>query len=352
MRLTVIAGCAHNADLSYRLARATADLPGADLTILAGTADSLTLNGLRRCPDLDACCTAAAAAHGHHRPDSDSTAVHTELAKFGLAATWLPATDTDFARDILRTHLLHLGYPLTHVTAALQDRLQLPTQVLPVTDDAVELHAVIEDPEHQGGSQAVHLERWQRMTPHPPVLRFVTVGIDRAAPTQEALEAIAAADVIVWLPASPVAVLAPIVHLPGLTAAVLAAHAPVIGVSPFVPGFPGAEAAAHQLTAAGFEATDVSCWQPLAEVLTHWVSNDCQAAKVPSSITAVGLDACEPAPLSLPSDTGCHSPGIDSGHSTWAAPVAQTIFAIAAHATGSSLGQVADVSAGTKHAGA
>lgn len=313
MRITAIAGCTHNTDLVHRLARAAADVPDAHLTVLAGTADGVTLNGLRRCPDLDACCETVAAAHGHQPAGPQTTAVQAELARFGVAATWLPASDADFARDILRTHLLHLGYPLTHVTAALLARFDLPTQVLPVTDDAIELHAVVEDTEHPGGSQAVHLDRWQRMEPQPPALRFVTVGIDRAAPTEEALAAIAGADLVIWLPSSPVAVLAPIVHLPELAAAVTESGAPVVGVSPFVPGFPGQVAAAGQLAAAGFDATEASCWRPLAEGLTHWVCADVAAAALPPTVTGIPLGQAVPS----------------AGSGAWADPVVAAALRVA-----------------------
>jgi LPPG:FO 2-phospho-L-lactate transferase len=61
-------------------------------------------------------------------------------------------------------------------------------------------------------------------------------GVDAAAPSPEALEAIAAADAIVIGPSNPIISIRPILELPGMRAALAAAGAPVVAVSPFLGG--------------------------------------------------------------------------------------------------------------------
>ena len=61
-------------------------------------------------------------------------------------------------------------------------------------------------------------------------------GLERAAPSDAVLEAIAAADAIVIGPSNPVISIGPILALPGMREALRGAPAPVVAVSPFVGG--------------------------------------------------------------------------------------------------------------------
>jgi LPPG:FO 2-phospho-L-lactate transferase len=61
-------------------------------------------------------------------------------------------------------------------------------------------------------------------------------GAEQAAPSEQALTAIAAARAIVIGPSNPLASIAPILAVPGIREALLAADAPVVAVSPIVGG--------------------------------------------------------------------------------------------------------------------
>jgi LPPG:FO 2-phospho-L-lactate transferase len=61
-------------------------------------------------------------------------------------------------------------------------------------------------------------------------------GLESARPGPEVLEAIASAEAIVIGPSNPVISIGPILALPGMRAALRAASAPVVAVSPFVEG--------------------------------------------------------------------------------------------------------------------
>jgi LPPG:FO 2-phospho-L-lactate transferase len=69
-----------------------------------------------------------------------------------------------------------------------------------------------------------------------PVEDVELAGIEAAAPPPEVLDAIAAARAIVVGPSNPVISIGPILAVPGMRAALSAATAPVVAVSPIVEG--------------------------------------------------------------------------------------------------------------------
>ena len=64
--------------------------------------------------------------------------------------------------------MLRAGYPLSAVTEALCDRWQPGVRLLPMSDDRVETHVVIDDPEQDGQQKAIHFqELWVRYRAEP-----------------------------------------------------------------------------------------------------------------------------------------------------------------------------------------
>ena len=91
--------------------------------------------------------------------------------------------------------MLRAGYPLSQVTEALCARWQPGVRLLPMTDDRVETHVVIDDPD-TGERTAVHFQEWWiRHRAALPAHSIVPVGADEATPAPGVLDAIAAADV-------------------------------------------------------------------------------------------------------------------------------------------------------------
>ncbi len=68
-----------------------------------------------------------------------------ELAAYGVEPSWFGLGDRDLATHLVRTQMLGAGYPLSDVTAALCARWQPGVRLLPMTDDRVETHVVIDD---------------------------------------------------------------------------------------------------------------------------------------------------------------------------------------------------------------
>ena len=131
-------------------------LPGgrprrASVTVVANTADDIWVHGLKVCPDLDTVMYTLGDGidpeRGWGRRDETWNAKE-ELAAYGVEPTWFGLGDRDIATHLVRTQMLDAGYPLSAVTEALCRRWRArAARLLPMTDDRVETHVAIADPE-------------------------------------------------------------------------------------------------------------------------------------------------------------------------------------------------------------
>jgi LPPG:FO 2-phospho-L-lactate transferase len=234
-RITVLSGGVGGARFLQGVLRLIART-GADssVTVVANTADDIWLHGLKVCPDLDTVMYTLGGGidveRGWGRTD-ETWRVKEELAAYGVEPTWFGLGDRDLATHLVRTQMLDAGYPLSAVTAALCKRWQPGVELLPMTDDRVETHVVIDDPD-SGERRAVHFqEYWIRHRANVPAHSVVPIGLDDARPAPGVLEAITEADVVLVPPSNPVVSLGPILGVDGVRDALRSAPAPVVGVS-------------------------------------------------------------------------------------------------------------------------
>jgi LPPG:FO 2-phospho-L-lactate transferase len=213
--------------------------PGAEITAVVNTGDDVTLHGLRISPDLDTVMYTLGGGIDEERGwgrAGETWTVKEELAAYDADPTWFGLGDRDLATHLIRTRMLDAGYALSAVTAALADRWQPGVTLLPMSDQRVETHVVVDDPE-SGRRQAIHFQEWwvrHRAALDPAA--FVQVGVDAARPAPGVTEAFAAADAILLAPSNPVVSIGTILGVPGLREALLASGARVAGVSPIVGG--------------------------------------------------------------------------------------------------------------------
>ncbi len=221
-----------------------AGYPDATITVIGNTADDITLHGLRICPDLDTMMYTLGGGADDHRGwgrQGESWQVMDELRAYGVEPTWFSLGDRDLGTHLVRTQLLDAGYPLSDVTAALCSRWLAGEQLrlLPMTDDRVETHVTIADPDLPGARRAVHFqEYWVRMHAAPEALAITYVGIEASRPAPGVLDAIGAADLILVAPSNPVVSIGPILAVPGIREALQQASAPVVGFSGILGGAP------------------------------------------------------------------------------------------------------------------
>jgi LPPG:FO 2-phospho-L-lactate transferase len=166
----------------------------------------------------------------------ESWTVKAELAAYDADPAWFGLGDRDLATHLIRTRMLDAGYPLSAVTAALATRWQPGVTLLPMSDQRVETHVVVADPD-TGRQRAIHFQEWwvrHRAGLDPQA--FVQVGVEDSRPAPGVTEALAAADAVLLAPSNPVVSIGTILGVPGLRAALLASPGRVVGVSPIVGG--------------------------------------------------------------------------------------------------------------------
>jgi LPPG:FO 2-phospho-L-lactate transferase len=255
------------------------------VTVIGNTGDDITLFGLRVCPDLDTVMyTLGGGIHedqGWGRAD-ETFAVKKELLAYGAQPQWFDLGDRDIATHILRTRWLASGVALSEVTRRLCERWQPGVRLLPMSDDAVETHVVIEDPTAPEGERTVHFQEWWvRLHATPLAREFTAVGARSARPAPGVLRAIADADVVVLPPSNPVVSIGTILQVPGIRTALIGAQAPVVGVSPIIGGAPVRGMADACLAAIGVAVTARGVAEHYgSELLDGWLVDDVDADTV------------------------------------------------------------------------
>ncbi|PWI46093.1 2-phospho-L-lactate transferase [Streptomyces sp. ICBB 8177] len=301
MRIVVLAGGIGGARFLRGLKAAVADDAGdADITVIGNTGDDIHLFGLKVCPDLDTVMyTLGGGIHeeqGWGRA-GETFAVKTELAAYGVGPEWFGLGDRDFATHIVRTQMLGAGYPLSAVTEALCARWQPGVRLIPMTDDRVETHVVVDTPED--GRKAVHFqEYWVRMHASVPARAILPVGAEQSKPAPGVLEAIAEADVILFPPSNPVVSIGTILAVPGIREAIAEAGVPVVGLSPIVGDAPVRGMADKVLAAVGVESTAAAVAEHYGSgLLDGWLVDTVDAGAT-EAVEAAGI-RCRAVPLMM-----------------------------------------------------
>ncbi len=211
MYLTLLGGAA-----SARFAHGLVAALGSDdhLTIVHPTSRDMWVHGLKHAPDANAFLSAGAATYS----------VTDAIDELGLGPAWFRPSDQDTALDLVRTELLQADFTLAETAAAIAVRKKLNAGLIPMSNDRIEQHVVVDSPE---GARAIHVEEYlaepDRHAPHDVVLIAEEWSV-----CAEAAEAIEASDVLILGPDSMTLALMPIFRTPGLVEAVAASTAPVI----------------------------------------------------------------------------------------------------------------------------
>jgi LPPG:FO 2-phospho-L-lactate transferase len=279
MRITALAGGIGGArflrGLLHHLQSVPAPDDGHEVSVIGNTADDVTLHGLRVCPDLDTVMyTLGGGIHegqGWGRADERFT-VAEELAAYGQGPDWFALGDRDVATHVVRTRLLGQGLTLSEVTTRLCDRWRPGVRLLPMSDDRVETHVVIDDEAAPGGRRAIHFQEWWvRLHSAVPARQILAVGIEQSRPAPGVLEAIREADVVLLPPSNPVVSIGTILGVPGVRDALSGTRAPVVGVSPIVGGAPVRGMADACLAAIGVETSAAAVAGLYVDFLDGWL---------------------------------------------------------------------------------
>ncbi|MBB4963176.1 2-phospho-L-lactate transferase [Saccharothrix violaceirubra] len=227
-----------------------------EITAVVNTGDDVWMHGLRITPDLDSCMYTLGGGSDVGRGwgrAGETWTVKEELAAYGAEPSWFGLGDRDIATHLVRTRMLRAGYPLSEVVEALCHRWQPGVRLLPMSDDRVETHVVVD---LDGESKAIHFQEWWvRYRAEPKAKSFVSVGAETAKPAPGVEEALLTADAVLIAPSNPVVSVGTILNVPGVRAALRKTEAGVVGLSPIVGGKPLRGMADACLEAIGVETS-------------------------------------------------------------------------------------------------
>jgi LPPG:FO 2-phospho-L-lactate transferase len=287
MRITVLAGGVGAARFLRGL---KAEAPDAEITVIGNTGDDIRLFGLHVSPDLDTVMYTLGGGISEEQGwgrASETFTVLEELAAYGAGPDWFSLGDRDFATHIARTSMLGEGLPLSAATAALCQRWQPGVTLIPMSDDPIETHVVLQDgpdqrsvPQRTVSQRTVHFQEWWvRLHAAVPAADIVVTGAPDAVPAPGVLEAIGAADAILLPPSNPVVSIGAILAVPGIAEAV--GEKTVVGVSPIIGGAPVRGMADACLAAIGVPATAVAVAAHYGpQLLNGWLVDDQDKAAV------------------------------------------------------------------------
>ncbi len=250
-----------------KLARGLLDELGSDqLAVIANTGDDIAAFGLHVSPDPDLVTYWLAGVIDEERGfgiAGESFNTFEQLVKLG-AAEWFRLGDRDLATCLMRTELLHEGKRLTEIARAIGDGFGVAAAVLPMCDEPVQTYVRTE-------GEWRHFQEYLILQHSKPSLEGVDFrGAEQASLTPEAARAIESAETIVIGPSNPIASIGPILAVPGMRDALVAADAPVVAVSPLVGGHSLKGPTEAFLAWAGLEISDAaiaSCYEGLADGL-------------------------------------------------------------------------------------
>ncbi len=216
-----------------KLACGLADVAGPErLAAIVNTGDDIEIYGAHVSPDPDLVSFWLADVideRGWGLRD-DTFAVMDALRELGVEV-WFNLGDRDLAWCLQRARMLAEGLSPTAALARLDDAIGVRSRVLPMSDDPVRTWVRTGSAGWCSFQEFMIRERAAGM-----IEGLEYRGAEQAKPSQQALAAIAGASAIVIGPSNPLASIAPILAVPGIHEALLAATAPVVAVSPIVGG--------------------------------------------------------------------------------------------------------------------
>ncbi len=205
--------------------------PG-ELTVVGNVGDDLELLGLHVSPDLDSLLYTLGGLlddeRGWGRADETWNALEA-AARWG-GEDWFRLGDRDLGLHLVRTEALRKGAALSDVTAALSARAELKAEIVPATNDRLRTHVVTPAGRFQ-------FQEWFVGRRHEDDVDAAEYdGVEQAGAAPGVLEAIGAADAILFAPSNPYLSIGPILAVGEIRDAMSARAVRCVAVSPLVGG--------------------------------------------------------------------------------------------------------------------
>jgi LPPG:FO 2-phospho-L-lactate transferase len=228
VKITALAGGVGGAKLADGLAKV---VEAGQLSVIVNTGDDLDFCGLHISPDIDTVCYTLA---GLANPLTgwgqvgETWEVFDALGRLG-APNWFHIGDHDLAIHLERTRLINDGVLLTEVTRMICSQLGVKAQVLPMSDQSIRTIVHTRDGRKLGFQEYFVKEQCQ-----PEVTQFEFIGLSSASPSNDVIQAVDEADLIVICPSNPWVSIDPILKLTGIQERLRSKK--VVAVSPIIGG--------------------------------------------------------------------------------------------------------------------
>jgi len=215
-----------------KLAEGLAAINEIELSIIGNIGDDDTFHGLKVSPDIDTLCYSLSSminrSQGWGVMGDDYKAL-SFLKKLG-SDTWMILGDSDFGLHIYRSERLRAGDRPTEILHDITNALAIKPAVLLPTDN--NLKTKIKTCRGWLSFQ----EYFVKERCIPKVLDVFYEGASESKPTEEALNALKNAKVIVIAPSNPLLSIGPILAVPGIKELLQVSKAPKIAISPLIAG--------------------------------------------------------------------------------------------------------------------
>ena len=284
-KVLAISGGIGGAKLALGLQRV---LPPGELAVLVNTGDDFRHLGLAISPDLDTVLYTLAgvanAAAGWGRED-ESWNFFDELTRRG-GPSWFKLGDRDLVVHVERTRRLAAGESLTAVMADLGRRFEVPSAILPMSDDPV---ATVLDTD---AGALEFQEYFVRRQCEPGVRAVRYAGAETAAANPAALDLLGGPGLsaVVLCPSNPYLSIGPLLAIPALHRALACCAAPIVVISPVIGGRAVKGPTVKLMRELGVEVSPRSLVQHYADIIDGLVLDDedaplAPAAGVPTLVT-------------------------------------------------------------------
>jgi len=215
-------------------------IPPEEITAIVNVGDDLVLHGLQISPDLDTVTYTLAGLDNQETGwgvAGESWNAMDELGRLG-GEDWFRLGDRDLATHLFRTGRMRKGSSLSAVTAAIAERRGIGVRLFPVSDDPVRTRVTLADQTTMGppGTEVGFQDYFVRLRHDVAVSGVRFEGADTARPAPGVLDALESAERIVVCPSNPVVSIGPLLAVPGVREALLAARQRTVAVSPIVAG--------------------------------------------------------------------------------------------------------------------
>ena len=258
---------------------------GGDLVVACNTGDDFDHLGLRVCPDIDSILYSLSGLSDQQRGLGRRDETWTFMSALGdlKAPIWFNLGDGDLATHVFRSDLLRQGQLLGAVTAELALRLWITATICPMSDDPVA--TIVQTPEGELAFQHYFVREQCK----PSVTGFRFEGLNAASLNGTVADALNDNPrAIIIAPSNPYVSVDPILHIPGMMDALIAADAPIVAVSPIVGGQALKGPAAKMMAELGIDVSVLGIARHYHELLDGLIIDQIDANLAPK-IEAMGL---------------------------------------------------------------